>query len=46
MMDAPYLCLDVGGTEIKGAAVSEGRVLTPLRHFPARSGEDLSLMHI
>lgn len=40
MMDAPYLCLDVGGTEIKGAAVSQGRVLTPLRHFPARSGED------
>lgn len=39
-MQNPLLCLDVGGTELKGAVVSEGRVLTPLRHFPARSHED------
>ena len=28
-MQNPLLCLDVGGTELKGAVVSEGRVLTP-----------------
>lgn len=33
-----YLCLDVGGTEIKAAPVDAGgALLQPLRHFPARS---------
>lgn len=39
-MAAPLLCLDVGGTELKGAPVDRGTLLAPLRHFPARSGED------
>ena len=39
-MAAPLLCLDVGGTELKGAPVDGGTLLAPLRHFPARSGED------
>lgn len=39
-MNTPLLCLDVGGTEIKGAVVCDGRLLTPLRHFPSRSHED------
>lgn len=39
-MNTPLLCLDVGGTEIKGALVCDGKLLTPLRHFPARSHED------
>ena len=39
-MNQPLLCLDVGGTEIKGAVVQEGRVLTELQHFPSRSHED------
>lgn len=39
-MAAPLLCLDVGGTELKGAPVDRGTLLAPLQHFPARSGED------
>lgn len=39
-MAAPLLCLDVGGTELKGAPADCGTLLAPLRHFPARSGED------
>lgn len=36
-----YICLDVGGTEIKTACVDEsGNLKGPLRHFPARAGED------
>jgi len=39
-MDTPMLCLDVGGTELKGAVVCAGQLLTPLRHFPADSHAD------
>lgn len=39
-MNKPMLCLDVGGTELKGAVVADGQVLTPIRHFPSRSHED------
>ena len=36
-----YICLDVGGTEIKTACVDEfGNLTQPLRHFPARAGEN------
>lgn len=36
-----FICLDVGGTEIKTACVDEaGNLKGPLRHFPARAGED------
>lgn len=36
-----YICLDVGGTEIKTACVDEaGNLLQPVRHFPARAGEN------
>lgn len=36
-----YICLDVGGTEIKTACVDEsGKLTQPLRHFPARAGEN------
>lgn len=35
-----YICLDVGGTEIKTACVDEsGKLTQTLRHFPARAGE-------
>ena len=38
-----YLCLDVGGTEIKAAPVDAGgALLQPLRHFPARSHQAIS----
>lgn len=36
-MDRVLLCLDVGGTEIKGAAIKNGRLITQIRHFPARA---------
>lgn len=36
-----YICLDVGGTEIKTACVDEaGNLMQPVRHFPARAGEN------
>lgn len=36
-----YICLDVGGTEIKTACVDEsGKLTQPLQHFPARAGEN------
>ena len=36
-----YICLDVGGTEIKTACVDEsGKLTQPLRHFPAQAGEN------
>lgn len=36
-----YLCLDVGGTELKAAPVdTDGTLLRPLRHFPAKSNQD------
>ncbi len=38
-MAAPLLCLDVGGTELKGAPVGNGVLLAPLQHFPAQSKE-------
>ncbi len=39
-MESVYLCLDVGGTEIKAAPVNEyGVLLASLRHFPARAKE-------
>lgn len=46
-MNKPMLCLDVGGTELKGAVVADGRVLTPIRHFPSRSheGRETLLQH-
>lgn len=35
-----FICLDVGGTEIKGAALRQnGDLLTRIQHFPSRSGE-------
>lgn len=39
-MDPLMLCLDVGGTELKGAAVQGGRLLTEVMHFPSRSYEE------
>ena len=41
-MEQIYLCLDVGGTEIKAGAVSEsGELLSgEIRRFPARAKED------
>ena len=36
-MDRVLLCWDVGGTEIKGAAIKNGRLITQIRHFPARA---------
>lgn len=39
-MESVYLCLDVGGTEIKAAPVNEyGVLLASVRHFPARAKE-------
>ncbi len=39
-MERIYLCLDVGGTEIKAAPVgTDGCLLRPLRHFPAKAKE-------
>ena len=38
-MAAPLLCLDVGGTELKGAPVGNGVLLASLQHFPAQSKE-------
>ncbi|MCI9438102.1 MAG: ROK family protein [Lachnospiraceae bacterium] len=36
-----YLCLDVGGTQIKAAAVdSEGELRREIRYFPARAKEE------
>lgn len=37
-MSSAILCLDVGGTELKGAAVSpRGELLAPIRHLPANA---------
>lgn len=36
-MEKVLLCLDVGGTEIKGAAIQNGRLLMQITHFPARA---------
>lgn len=39
-MQETFICLDVGGTEIKGAALQQnGTLLTALQHFPSRSNE-------
>jgi len=40
-MEKCFICLDVGGTELKGAPVSEsGTLLEPVRHFPADSWQE------
>lgn len=40
-MEPIYLCLDVGGTEIKAAPIDgAGNLLRPLRRFPARAEEE------
>ncbi len=40
-MQEVYLCLDVGGTEIKAAPLDKrGNFLAPVRHFPAMAGAD------
>lgn len=40
-MENVYLCLDVGGTEIKAAPLDARRnLLRPIRHFPAMAGAD------
>ena len=40
-MQEVYLCLDVGGTEIKAAPLDyRGNFLAPVRHFPAMAGAD------
>lgn len=43
-MSMTKVCLDVGGTEIKGAVVSSGELLTEISHFPARSGEEKDVL--
>lgn len=47
-MDGIYLCLDVGGTEIKAApADGRGTILQPIRYFPskAKTAADVLLPH-
>ena len=40
-MQEVYLCLDVGGTEIKAAPLdTQGNLLAEIRHFPAMAGGD------
>ena len=40
-MEKKFLCIDVGGTELKTALVSRsGELLMPLRHFPADSQQE------
>lgn len=39
-MRAWYLCMDVGGTELKAAAVATDGTIGPLRHFPAMADAD------
>ncbi len=40
-----YLCLDVGGTEIKAASLDKsGKLLTPVQHFPAMAGADMQTL--
>ncbi len=40
-MKEVYLCLDVGGTEIKAAPLdNEGKMLADIRYFPAMAGAD------
>lgn len=44
-MNCVTLCLDIGGTEIKGAPVQNGTLLSPIQYFPANahgSFEELS----
>ena len=42
-MEGIYLCLDVGGTEIKAAPIEKGgNLLRPLCHFPAKAKEPKS----
>lgn len=39
-MESSYVCLDVGGTQIKAASIDErGNLAAPIQYFPARSGE-------
>lgn len=40
-MHEVYLCLDVGGTEIKAAPLdANGKMLSKIQHFPAMAGAD------
>ena len=44
-MQEVYLCLDVGGTEIKAAPLDKrGNFLAPVRHFPAMAGADRKML--
>lgn len=40
-MEPTYVCLDVGGTQIKAASIDEdGHLSAPIQYFPARSDEN------
>ena len=40
-MEPMYVCLDVGGTQIKAASIEkDGRLSEPIQYFPARSEEN------
>lgn len=44
-MDRAYLCLDVGGTEIKAAPIDgSGTILQPVRYFPSRARETADVL--
>ena len=40
-MEPKFVCLDVGGTQIKAASIDkDGHLSEPIQYFPARSGEN------
>ena len=40
-MEPKFVCLDVGGTQIKAAAIEKnGHLSAPIQYFPARSEEN------
>ncbi|MGN1026150.1 MAG: ROK family protein [Faecousia sp.] len=40
-MEQKFVCLDVGGTQIKAASIDkDGHLSEPIQYFPARSGEN------
>ena len=43
-MEKITVSLDIGGTEIKAAAIENGRLLTPAEHFPSRSKEPAEII--
>ncbi len=44
-MEKRFVCVDVGGTELKGAPMSEsGTLLSPVRHFPANSRREKNFL--